>query len=62
KVPDNEVQNDLDATWRWAGAHGADLDRAAATGFCWGGRQTWLYAAHNPRLKAAAAWYGKLEG
>ncbi|WP_440026242.1 dienelactone hydrolase family protein [Chromobacterium amazonense] len=62
KVPDNEVQNDLDATWRWAGAHGADLRRAAATGFCWGGRQTWLYAAHNRQLKAAAAWYGKLKG
>ncbi|VEB44196.1 Carboxymethylenebutenolidase [Chromobacterium violaceum] len=62
KVPDSEVLSDLDATWRWAGAHGADLDRAAVTGFCWGGRQAWLYAAHNPRLKAAAAWYGKLEG
>ncbi|ERE19851.1 dienelactone hydrolase family protein [Pseudogulbenkiania ferrooxidans] len=62
KVPDGEVMNDLDATWRWAGAHGADLKRAVVTGFCWGGRQTWLYAAHNPLLKAAAAWYGKLEG
>ncbi|AUH50302.1 carboxymethylenebutenolidase [Chromobacterium sp. ATCC 53434] len=62
KVPDSEVQSDLDATWRWAGAHGADLARAAVTGFCWGGRQTWLYAARNRQLKAAAAWYGKVEG
>ncbi|OHX11265.1 dienelactone hydrolase family protein [Chromobacterium sphagni] len=62
KVPDGEVQSDLDATWRWAGTHGADLQRAAVTGFCWGGRQSWLYAARNPALKAAAAWYGKLEG
>ncbi|WP_434634106.1 dienelactone hydrolase family protein [Chromobacterium sp. CV08] len=62
KVPDSEVQDDLDATWRWAGAHGADLARAAVTGFCWGGRQTWLYAARNRQLKAAAAWYGKVEG
>ena len=62
KVPDSEVQSDLDATWRWAGANGADLKRAAVTGFCWGGRQTWLYAARNAELRAAAAWYGKLEG
>ncbi|UTH74419.1 dienelactone hydrolase family protein [Chromobacterium sp. IIBBL 290-4] len=60
-VPDAEVQSDLDATWRWAGAHGADLKRGAVTGFCWGGRQTWLYAARNPDLRAAVAWYGKLE-
>ncbi|WP_168209709.1 dienelactone hydrolase family protein [Chromobacterium paludis] len=62
QVSDREVQDDLDATWRWAGAHGADQTRAAAVGFCWGGRQAWLYASHNHQLKAAAAWYGKLEG
>ena len=31
-------------------------------GFCWGGRQVWLYAAHNPKLRAGAAWYGQLGG
>ena len=63
KKPDAEVSNDLDATVAFAKASGsADLDRAAVTGFCWGGRQTWLYAAHNPSLKAGVAWYGPLAG
>jgi carboxymethylenebutenolidase len=61
KVPDGQVTGDLDATLAFAKASGsADLSRAAATGYCWGGRQTWLYAAHNPDLKAAVAWYGPL--
>ncbi|TSE37994.1 Carboxymethylenebutenolidase [Tepidimonas fonticaldi] len=62
QVPDAQVARDLDACLVWAGAHGGDLSKAAVTGFCWGGRQTWLYAAHSPRLKAAVAWYGRLEG
>ncbi|HZZ61141.1 MAG TPA: dienelactone hydrolase family protein [Roseiarcus sp.] len=63
KKPDSEVLSDLDATVAFAKASGsADLDRAAVTGFCWGGRQTWLYAAHNPSLKAGVAWYGPLAG
>jgi carboxymethylenebutenolidase len=61
KVPDAQVATDLDSTAAWAGGTGkADLDRLGITGFCWGGRQVWLYAAHNPKLKAAAAWYGVL--
>ena len=61
RTPDAEVAGDLDATLKFAAASGsADLDRAAAVGFCWGGRQVWLYAGHNPRLKAAVAWYGPL--
>jgi carboxymethylenebutenolidase len=32
------------------------------TGFCWGGRMTWLYSAHNPKVKAGIAWYGRLVG
>ncbi|MFC7332948.1 dienelactone hydrolase family protein [Rhodocista pekingensis] len=60
RVPDAQVMADLDATLRWAGANGGDADRAAVTGFCWGGRITWLYAAHQPRLKAGVAWYGRL--
>jgi carboxymethylenebutenolidase len=62
KVPDAQVMGDLDATVRWAGAHGGDTSRLGVTGFCWGGRQTWLYAAHNPAVKAGVAWYGRLVG
>lgn len=62
KVPDAQVLGDLDACVAWAGANGADTRRLAITGFCWGGRITWLYAAHNPQLKAAVAWYGRLVG
>jgi carboxymethylenebutenolidase len=67
KAPDAQVLSDLDATWTWAqGAHAGqpkgDPTRLGITGFCWGGRITWLYAAHNPALKAAVAWYGRLIG
>ena len=62
KVPDAQVMTDLDACVAWATANGGDPRRLAATGFCWGGRITWLYAAHNPALKAGVAWYGQLLG
>jgi carboxymethylenebutenolidase len=63
KVPDSQVMSDLDATVDWAGLTGkADTSRLAITGFCWGGRITWLYCAHNPRVKAGVAWYGRLVG
>jgi carboxymethylenebutenolidase len=62
KVPDEQVMGDLDACVDWAKANGGNPDKMAITGFCWGGRITWLYAAHNPRLKAAVAWYGRLVG
>lgn len=63
KVPDAEVMNDLDATLGYAGASGqGDVGRAAVTGFCWGGRIVWLYAAHNPKLRCGVAWYGRLVG
>lgn len=62
QVPDAQVMGDLDATVRWAAANGGDVSKLAVTGFCWGGRQTWLYAAHNPQVKAAVAWYGRLVG
>lgn len=62
KVPDAQVMADLDACVAWAKAQGADTSKLAVTGFCWGGRMTWLYAAHNPALKAAVAWYGRLVG
>jgi carboxymethylenebutenolidase len=62
KVPDAQVLGDLDATLVWAGANGGDLNRVGVTGFCWGGRQVWLFTAHNPRVKAGVAWYGRLVG
>jgi carboxymethylenebutenolidase len=63
KVPDAQVLSDLDATVNWAvkSAKG-NADKLAVTGFCWGGRITWLYAAHNPKVKAGGAWYGRLVG
>jgi carboxymethylenebutenolidase len=62
KVPDAQVMSDLDACLAWARAEGADTRRTGVTGFCWGGRITWLYAAHNPAVKAGVAWYGRLVG
>ena len=62
KTPDAQVMSDLDATVAWAASKGADTDRLAITGFCWGGRITWLYCAHNPQVKAGVAWYGRLVG
>ncbi|PZU41137.1 MAG: carboxymethylenebutenolidase [Acidovorax sp.] len=61
KVPDAQVMADLDGAVQWAAAHGGDLQRVGITGFCWGGRITWLYAAHGP-VKAGVAWYGRLVG
>ena len=62
RVPDEQVLRDLDASLAWARAQGADTSRSGITGFCWGGRITWLHAAHNPQLKAGVAWYGRLVG
>lgn len=62
KVPDAQVLNDLDATVAWASNNGGDTNRLAITGFCWGGRITWLYAERNPKVKAGVAWYGRMEG
>ena len=62
KVPDAQVMADLDATTAWAKAQGADTGKLAVTGFCWGGRITWLYSAHSASLKAGVAWYGRLVG
>ena len=62
KVPDAQVMADLDATMQWAAQNGGNTNRAAITGFCWGGRITWLYAEHNPKIKAGVAWYGRMEG
>ncbi len=61
KVPDAQVMSDLDAAVRYAKSSGkANTGKLGITGFCWGGRIVWLYAAHNPNLDAGAAWYGRL--
>jgi len=62
KVPDEQVMADLDGALVWAADNGGDLKKLAITGFCWGGRITWLYAAHNKDVKAGVAWYWALGG
>jgi carboxymethylenebutenolidase len=61
-VKDSEVMSDLDSSVAFAKSEGANATKLAITGFCWGGRIVWLYAAHNHSLKAGAAWYGPLAG
>ncbi|HXN41378.1 MAG TPA: dienelactone hydrolase family protein [Myxococcaceae bacterium] len=63
RVPDAQVMSDLDAAVDWASKSGkANTAKLGITGFCWGGRIVWLYAAHSPKLKAGVAWYGRLVG
>jgi len=62
KTPDAQVMDDLKATIAWAGKNGGDLKRMGITGFCWGGRITWLASAQIPQIKAGVAWYGRLVG
>ncbi len=63
KVPDSQVMADLDATAVWAKDSGSgNVQKLGITGFCWGGRIVWLYAAHSAQLKAGVAWYGRLAG
>jgi carboxymethylenebutenolidase len=62
KVPDAQVLADLDGAVAWAGANGGNLKKVGITGFCWGGRITWLYAEQSKNVKAAVAWYGRLVG
>lgn len=60
KIPDAQSMTDLDATAAWAAGNAGNTKKLSITGFCWGGRIVWLYAAHNPKLKAGAAWYGRV--
>ena len=59
-VPDDQVIADLHGALAWAGANNGNVAKAAVTGFCWGGRFVWLYCAHNPKIKAGVAWYGRV--
>ena len=60
KVDDETVMTDLESTAKWAAANGGDASKVGVTGFCWGGRVTWLYTARNPNVKAGVAWYGHM--
>lgn len=60
KIPDKQSMADLDATVAWAKKNSGNIDKLSITGFCWGGRIVWLYAAHNPKVDAGAAWYGRV--
>ena len=62
QTPDAQVLSDLDAAVQWAAKNQGNTGKMGVTGFCWGGRVTWLYAAHNPKVKAGVAWYGRLVG
>ncbi len=62
KVPDAQVSGDLDATVAWVKQNGGDQARIGITGFCWGGRQTWLFAEHSADIRAAVVWYGQPRG
>ena len=62
KTPDAQVMGDLDACVAWAAKNGGNVDKLCITGFCWGGRVTWMYSSHNPKVKAGVAWYGRLQG
>jgi carboxymethylenebutenolidase len=60
KIPDTQAMSDLDSTVAWAKNNSGNTKKLSITGFCWGGRVTWLYAAHNKNVDAGAAWYGRL--
>ncbi|MEY4625122.1 MAG: hypothetical protein RL061_647 [Pseudomonadota bacterium] len=62
KTPDAQVMGDVQAAIAWAGKNGGDLKRVGITGFCWGGRVTWLASAQLPEIKAGVAWYGRVVG
>lgn len=62
KVPDVQVMADLDGAVQWARANGGNHKKVGITGFCWGGRITWLYAEQSPNVGAGVAWYGRLVG
>ena len=62
KVPDDQVMADLDGAVNWAVANGGNAKKVGITGFCWGGRITWLYAEKSKNVKAGVAWYGRLVG
>ncbi len=60
KIPDTQSMSDLDSAVAWAKNSKGNIKKLSVTGFCWGGRITWLYAAHNPKVRAGGAWYGRV--
>lgn len=62
EVPDVQVMADLDAAVAYAAGQGGNVAQLGITGFCWGGRITWLYSAHSELVAAGVAWYGRVTG
>ena len=62
KTPDQQVLGDIEAALKWAAANNGDLSRVGMTGFCWGGRITWLACQKLSVMRAGVAWYGRLAG
>jgi carboxymethylenebutenolidase len=58
QLPPAQVTADLDAVAQYAAALPAANGTLAVAGFCWGGGQSFRYAANNPSLKAAFVFYG----
>jgi carboxymethylenebutenolidase len=62
KASDAQVLADLDACVAFSKGDKGNPAKLGITGFCWGGRITLMYAAHNPDVDAAVAWYGRVTG
>lgn len=61
-VPDAQYLGDMDGILAYAKQQpSANPGRIGVTGFCRGGLYIYLYAAHNPEVKAAVAWYGPIK-
>ena len=59
QLSDPLIIDDINATVNFLTGHPSiDPDRVGVTGFCMGGRVTWLAAATNPSFKAAVPYYG----
>jgi carboxymethylenebutenolidase len=58
KLPADQITADLDAVAKYASELPACNGKLAVAGFCWGGGQSFRYAANNKNLKAAFVFYG----
>jgi carboxymethylenebutenolidase len=58
-VGDEQVLEDIDVVLEQLQSQGL-LGDLAVTGFCWGGRLAYLFAARHPEVKVLVAFYGHL--
>ena len=62
RTPDDRVRSDLDATIAaFAADPGADAERLAVMGFCFGGRMSLRYALERPQVRATGVFYGNVD-